>query len=344
MITTLAIDQSPPLHGHLRLAAFLSSGEFTVFSVNLAHLSTSARKLTYLPSRARPPGSPIIQAVYNHPLLVTLSQTFSISLYDLSGNNVIHTQTLTSFASFPPSSIVLSTPSPTTYKLVLAYTVPVYPAHWSVAATELIISGPRCATPSSAEPMCVISTRSTRAIDIPSGFFDDEKLRSLREQYSRKVSCVTGTQTDGKWVVLAPAEATPPLSATSISFSAAPGRITTHDTSFLNSSTNLQLYRLYLPPTSNSVAAPTPKMTFIRSLYGQTGPIASLALADGRCVSLGLNGSLWVWDLEAGTGAEVSTGNSTQSMASASTRVVAFDERRIVTTEGHRVFVYRFDI
>ncbi|KAG6842155.1 hypothetical protein C0991_001648 [Blastosporella zonata] len=353
-ITTLAIDQSPPLYGHLRLAAFLSNGEFSVFSVNPANLSSSVRKLTYLPSRARSRGSPAIQSVYNHPLLVTLShdETFSIALYDLSGNNIVRTQTLTSFTSFPPSSIVLSMASPTTYKLVLAYTVPVYPAHWSIGATELIISGPRTSSPSSptstfsqtsADPMCVVSTRSIRALDVPPGFFDDDKLRSLREQYGRKVSCVTDTQTDGKWVVLAPAETTP-ASTSSISFSSIPSSINTQDASFLNSSTSLQLYRLYLPPTSSSVAAPAPKLTFVRSLHGQTGPIESLALADGRCISLGLNGSLWVWDLEAGTGAEISASNSERMINSTCTRMVAFDEKRIVTTEGARMVVHRFDI
>ncbi|GLB37546.1 putative A Receptor for Ubiquitination Targets [Lyophyllum shimeji] len=315
-ITALAIDQSPPLHGHLRLFASLSTGEFNVFSINPTQLSASVRVLTYVPSRGRPRNSPIIQAVYYHPLLITLSQEFALSLYDLSGDGVKHTQTLRSFISFPPTSLVLSTPSPTTYKLVLAYTIPVYPAHWSVGATELIISGPGSSTnvptplapPSSlsdisqpsVEPMCVVSSRTTRALDIPPGWIDEDKLRSMREQWGRKVSRVTDTQTDGKWVVLAPAE-TASAAMSSTPFSSVPQTINTHDASFLNSSTTLQLYRLYLP-ASNSIASSPPKLTFVRSLHGQTGPIASLA--DGRCVSLGFNGSLWVWDLEAGTGAE----------------------------------------
>ncbi|KAG6886179.1 hypothetical protein C0993_000697 [Termitomyces sp. T159_Od127] len=281
-------------------------------------------------------------------------ENFTLALYDLSGDNVVLTQTLKSFTSYLPSSTVLSTSS-TTYKLVLAYTVPVYPAHWSIGATELIISNPRSSSKNfrhslhdedqtSSGSMCVISTRTTRALDVPSGFLDDEKLRTLRDQYSRKVSCITDTQTDGKWVVLAPAEITPPSTASS--YSSISANITTQDTSFLNSSTSLQLYRLFLPPTSNSVAAPTPKLTFVRSLHGQTGPIASLALADGRCVSLGLNGSLWVWDLETSTGAEVCGLRSDQTAAGFPSPkcMVAFDDRRIITTSGSQVVVYRFDI
>ncbi|KAF5380399.1 hypothetical protein D9615_004528 [Tricholomella constricta] len=356
-LSTLAIDQSPPLLGQLRLAAFLSTGEFTVFSINPAQLSTSFRKLTYVPRRGRPMDSSTLQAVYHHPLLITLSQSFSLSIYDLSDDNVRHTQTLSSFTSFPPTSLVLSTPSPATYKLVLAYTIPVYPAHWSVGATELIISGPSGppnplvppssfsnSTPTIVEPMCVVSTRTTRALDIPHGWIDEDKLRSMREQWGRKVSRVTDTQTDGKWVVLAPAEAAPSSRIFSTSFISIPDTISTHDTSYLHSTAALQLYRLYLPPLSNSVAASPPKLVFVRSLHGQTGPISSLALADGRCVSLGHNGSLWVWDLEAGTGAEISGPSGSTEDTHSVKRAVAFDERRIVTTEGSRVIMRRFDI
>ncbi|KAG6813555.1 hypothetical protein H0H92_009947 [Tricholoma furcatifolium] len=240
-ISTLAIDQSPPLHGHSRLAVFLSSGEFTIFSINPSQLSASVRNLTFLPSRGRSRVNSVHHAAYHHPLLVTLSTNFTLSLYDLSGDSVVLTQTLTSFTSFPPSSMVLSTTSSTRYKLILAYTIPVYPEHWSVGVTELIISGsksPAAALTSmlsdtlqwSLEPVRVVSTRTTRAIDTPLGFFDDEKLRSLHEQYSRKVSCVTGTQTDGKWVVLAPAEATPAGVSSGSSFTSVSSSINTPDT------------------------------------------------------------------------------------------------------------------
>ncbi|KAG5651188.1 hypothetical protein H0H81_009567 [Sphagnurus paluster] len=358
-VNALAIDQSPPSLGYLRLAAFLSTGEFTIFVIHPSQLSTSTRKLTYIPRRGHPISSTIIQAVYHHPLLITLSQNFSLSIYDLSRDTIRHTQTLTSFTSFPPTSLVLSTPSTRTYKLVLAYTIPVYPAHWSVGATELIISGPISSVdhhnvpprpsllsddvpPIPVEPMCVISTRTTRALDIPPGWIDEDKLRSMREQWGRKVARVTGTQSDGKWVVLAPAESNHLSATASGIFSSIPDSIDTRE--FLHSSTTLQLYRLYFPSASNSVAASPPKLCFVRNLHGQTGPISSLALADGRCVSLGLNGSLWVWDLEAG-GAGTEVSQSAMSVdAPPAKRTVAFDERRIVTTEGSRVLVTRFDI
>lgn len=246
-ITTLALDQSPPAAGcpRLRLASFLSSGEFIVWSLNHSQPGSYFRQHTYLPSGRPLRTAPIIQAVYHHPLLVTLSQSFSLSIYDLSTDVVRHSETVTSFTSFPPTSLVLSSPSPSAYKLVLAYAIPVYPAHWSVGATEMIISGNGSSlqasrnsatsvlgfsseTPSrsSSEGMAIRSTRTIRTIDVPHGWVDERKLRAMREQWSRKVSHIADTQTDGKWVVLAPGDRvshlagyTPPLECSSPSSS-----------------------------------------------------------------------------------------------------------------------------
>lgn len=130
-ITALALDQSPPLSGVLRLAVFLSTGEFMVFSIH--NPSASSRELTYVPLRATPRTAPIIQAVYHHPLLISLSEAFTLSLYDLSSDSIAHTQTLTTYTTFPPSSLILSAQTPgTRYKLVLTYAVPIFPVHFSI--------------------------------------------------------------------------------------------------------------------------------------------------------------------------------------------------------------------
>ncbi|KAF9024838.1 hypothetical protein BDZ89DRAFT_1017301 [Hymenopellis radicata] len=323
-VTALCLDQSSPVSGDVRLAAFLSTGEFTIFHINHNHLASSIPKVTYVPSsfgRNFRSLSSVTNAVYHHPLLISLSENFSLSMYDVSSDNVVHTQTLTSFSSYPPASLVLSTPTSSTYKLVLAYGIHVYPKHWSVGATELVIAGPEH------EPMTVISTRTIRSFDIPSGWIDERKLQSIRDQWSRKVSAISDTQTDGKWVVLAPTE----------------DRTIDHPlvASAMYSPTTLQLYRLSLPTTA-SVASGQAKLTFVRNLHGQTGPVTSLALADGRCVSLGLNGGVWVWDLEAGTGAQVCE----PSIDPVSTRKCAlvFDERRVVTAGADRLVIRRFDV
>ncbi|TFK81618.1 hypothetical protein K466DRAFT_501846 [Polyporus arcularius HHB13444] len=371
-VTALALDQSPPTSGHHgRLVSFLSTGEFVLYSIDHHTPSSSSRLFTYVPSGRSSRYTPIVQAVYHHPLLVTLSQSFHLSIYDISENTVHHTQTLTSFTSYPPSSLVLSTPSPTTYKLVLAYAIPVYPSHWSVGATELIVSN------TESERMVVSSTRTTRAVDVPQGWLDENKLRAIREQWSRKVVRVADTQTDGKWVVLAPGHDIPstallneqrrsgsssPPSSSSSSSSTSPSPSSSpspYKSSSMYSASGLQLYRLHLPPSSSSSASP--KLSFVRTLHGQIGPVSALALADGRCVSLGVNGSIWVWDLEAGTGTEVSSGMDGPSeddeegqeeawemvklrIARGARGSVVFDDRRIVSASGRGVEVRRFDV
>ena len=382
-ITALALDQSPPSGHHGRLACFLSTGEFALFSIDHQSPSLSSRIFTYVPSGRSPRTTSIVQAVYHHPLLVTLSQSFHLSLYDVGADSVAHTQTLSSFTSYPPSSLVLSTSSSTTYKLILAYAIPVYPAHWTVGATELIISS------TEVERMVVTNTRTTRAIDIPPGWVDESKMRAVREQWDRKVARVADTQTDGKWVVLAPGQNLPlPLggdapdagpdvpalhpssststSASSSSSSSSPASSssspapTMYVSSSMHSASGLQLYRLHLPSSPSSTSLP--RLTFVRTLHGQLGPVSTLALSDGRCVSLGVSGSIWVWDLEAGSGTEVSAGVTEpkgrgegegevdvwegvrRRLASGARGAVVFDDRRIVSACGAGVEVRRFDV
>ncbi|KAJ4483277.1 hypothetical protein J3R30DRAFT_3447351 [Lentinula aciculospora] len=362
-ITSLALDQSAPSSGHIRVVAFLSSGDFRIFTVNHNHPAYSAMELSHRPLRRSTRVCPVIQAVFHHPLLITLSEAFTLSIYDLSSSSATLTQTLSSFTSFPPTSLVLSTTSVSTYRLVLAYAIPVYPAHWSVGATELIIAGP----PSSSDlphssaflgpahsPMTIISTRTARALDVPQGWVDEKKLRLMREQWSRKVSRVADTQTDGKFVVIAPEDpgSRPYVSSPSSSSSSTPSShnsllSSTAHASSLYSPTSLQLYRLSLPSFA-SISSSAPKLTFVRTLHGQLGPVAALALSDGRCVSFGVNGSIWVWDLESTTGTQVAAPiddsfDDAFELTNAK-RSVGFDERRIVTAVNEYVAERRFDI
>lgn len=365
-ITAMVVDQSPPVSGRIRFTTFLSTGEFAVHSINHFEPYDFRCEIWHKPSINSCRTAPITKSVYHHPLLVTLSQTFSLSIYHLSSDSVTLTQSLTSFTSFPPSSLVLSTPSSSSYKLVLAYTIPVYPRHWSVGATELIIdssSVPRhqpFATPSlglsqdtpsvQQSSFSIRSTRTIRSIDVPQGWIDERKLRAMREQWGRKLSQIADTQTDGKWVVLAPGDRLPHATNQSVaSTSTLPSPLSSdHDMLGTPAQTDagLQLYRLSLPPPSSSVSASPPKLTFVRTLHGQTGPVSTLALADGRCVSLAHNGSIWVWDLEDGTGAEVASRGNTaiETHAALKQGTVVFDDRRIISALASNVVVRRFDV
>jgi len=149
---------------------------------------------------------------------------------------------------------------------------------------------------------------------------------------------VADTQTDGKWVVLAPAFC-PPLSSTLSSSSDSNLETSSFVSSDLHSPNIMQLYRLSLPSSSSA-----PKLVFVRNLVGPMGPVSALALADGRCVGLGGNGCVWVWDLESGRGVEVA--GARERVGSWERGSIAFDERRIVSAgpDGDGVVARRFDI
>jgi hypothetical protein len=333
-VTALAVDQSS--RTNLHIAVCLSNGDIYVHD-----LHSPSRKHHYAPPFKTPRTAPIIQVAYSHPMLVTLSESFTFSVYDLTHGAMQVIHVLTSFTSFPPSSLVLTMPEPQTYKLLVTYATPLYPAHWSVGVTEVILSGATSHTPTSAlisptrPPTLLFSTRSSRAFDLPAGWIDDTKLRVAREQWDRKVGGVAGTQTDGRWVVLAPAvpeEECPPGG-------------------FTPASLPLQLYRLSSPPPRARAWA-NPKLTFVRNLVGPTGPVSALALADGRCVSLGVDGKVWAWDLEKGWGSEVRPSASELSSKPSSgdsllglQGTIAFDERRIITAgAAERVMEWDFDV
>lgn len=348
-IVALAQDQSCQTSENAKVAAFLHNGSFSIFHINYSNPALSYLQTTHISTRRSWRPSNISQAVFHHPILITLSNTFSLSIYDLSSGSIRHSQTLASYTSYPPTSLVLSAPTPETYKLVLTYSVPVYPHHWSIGVTELVISSSRASTSTLsshrlvAPPMSVVSTRTIRAVDIPQGWMDENKLRAMQEQWSRKVFQVADTQSDGKWVILAPEDP------------ASPAMIPPDPSLAINlgmpkiySPVSMQLYRLSLPSVSPSISASRPKLSFVRNLQGQAAPISMLAVADGRCVSLGTDGSIWVWDLENGASTEVHSLDSKTAGAADSSRLikgtVTFDERRIVTARGNDIIIRRFDV
>ncbi|KAI0000551.1 hypothetical protein BJV77DRAFT_1058113 [Russula vinacea] len=319
---TRQVGTSGQEQGH-KVPRITLAGKYTViFSPELSH----PRPSSFFPPPAQSTADHSV--AYCHPVLVTLSESFTLSVYDVTHEAIQVVHVLTSFTSFPPSSLVLTMPESQTYKLVLTYASP-------RGVTEVILSNATLHSPTSPftsptrPPSLLLSTRSTRAFDIPAGWIDEAKLRVVREQWGRKVGSVAGTQTDGRWVVLAPAvqgEARPPGG-------------------FTPASLPLQLYRLSSPPLRAGAGA-APKLTFVRSLLGQTGPVSALALADGRCVSLGVDGKVWVWDLENGWGTEVGfSAGSSESGESALRGTIAFDERRIITAgAAGDVMVRDFDV
>ena len=114
-------------------------------------------------------------------MLVTLSESFTLSVYDLTHPRIPNLQV----------DINLCEPRlPSTLERGR------YRSHSNAA-----LHAPTSAftSPTRRPSSLLLSTHSMRAFDIPAG------LRVVREQWGRKVGSVTGTQSDGRWVDLAPA-------------------------------------------------------------------------------------------------------------------------------------------
>jgi hypothetical protein len=92
----------------------------------------------------------------------------------------------------------------------------------------------------------------------------------------------------------------------------------------------------------------------VRYLYGPESDVEKIWVADGRCVSLSVDGGIWVWDLEERPqgakgskelmwleGAQVEIGDNPSWEGRGS---VVFDERRIATVRGGEVELRRFDV
>ncbi|KAI0028602.1 hypothetical protein K488DRAFT_58181 [Vararia minispora EC-137] len=342
-ITSLAADQCPPLPDIIRFAVCLSTGELAVYELRGHHAQMPTRTHHYAGSRSRRT-HPILQAAYHHPLLFTLSKTFSLSVYDATREALQLVHHLSSFSSWPPASLVLTAPSANTFKLLITYASPVYPQHWSLGVTEVLMSCPARASTSAQSAFRLLSTRSVRAFDVPPGWANEARMRVVREQWARKTLAVAATNSDGKWVVLAPTETSCLACAPSFPAAATGGAhpIRRHWTP---SSLPLQLYRVSFPPLDAGASA-APRLTFVRYLYGQTSPVASLALADGRCVSLGVDGSVWAWDLETARGVQVYSASPSmqeEPMQNGVLGLITFDERRIISSSPGGVLVRDFD-
>ncbi|KAG8707816.1 hypothetical protein FRC09_001597 [Ceratobasidium sp. 395] len=211
--------------------------------------------------------------------------------------------------------------TPDQYRVLLAHSVPIYPAHWAPSATDIMLS-----TAGSSDPTDIRLLSST-STNNPAGWIADGTPdgvpEELRLRWLRKVSHVSGIQTDGKFVV----------------FASEDGGIQVYR---LHRNAKLLYERTLFPPAH----APSPR---------------ALSVADSRCVCATRDGGLWVWDLESGVGVQaasiypekLSNGvdqDGDQEMLSGTTNSetivrVAFDAHRIVAVDtSGTIQTYNFDI
>ncbi|KAF8608584.1 hypothetical protein BDV93DRAFT_541073 [Ceratobasidium sp. AG-I] len=317
-ITALSLDHSS---ANIRLAIFYSDSTWSIRTVDYEH-----RTNTLVYHHPRPntglPSAPVIQAAYHHPLLVTLTLSFRMSIFYVPPAPAIPTlkHTLFSYSGFLPLTMTLSRyRTPDQYRILLAHASPIYPSHWSPSATDIMLSTqlpslPPHSTPSASSNHAIVKVTSSASTNnsLPEGWIPDGTPDSIPEElrlrWSRKVSHVSGIETDGKFVV----------------FASEDGGIQVYR---LHRNARLLYERTLFPPAH----APSPR---------------ALSVADSRCVCATRDGDLWVWDLESGVGVQAASIRSEGETDRPPSIVrIAFDAHRVVAVDADgAIRTYDFDI
>ncbi|KAG8746985.1 hypothetical protein FRC10_002784 [Ceratobasidium sp. 414] len=319
-VTALSLDHSS---ANLRLAIFYSDGTWAIHNVDYERRVTT---LMYnQPISITLSSLAIIQAAYHHPLLVTLTARFRMSIFYLPSAPAppILKHTLWSYSGFSPLTMTLSRyRTPNQYRALLAHAAPIYPTHWAPSATDITLSTAGSSDPTAVKIMSSVSTNNNLPVGwIPDGT-PDGVPEELRLRWLRKVSHVSGIQTDGKFVV----------------FASEDGGIQVYR---LHRNAKLLYERTLFPPAH----APSPR---------------ALSVADSRCVCATRDGGLWVWDLENGAGvqaagvrsedlSEVDEDGDQEMLGDIGKPLtiarVAFDAHRIVAVDtSGAIQTYNFDI
>ncbi|KAG8875035.1 hypothetical protein FRB97_005483 [Tulasnella sp. 331] len=292
-IACIALDHSTttntsPAHhtADTRVACFLIDGSFTVYSVpdsNLARTSV----LHSLQSPSRSNANEAREAVYKHPLVITISADSELAIWDVrTPPRPIYR--LRSYTSFPPLSLSLSSTA-NAWKLLVAHCAPVYPSHWLPSASELTLV-------EEAGRFKVTGSRKTPSLAASTGWIDEQECREMELEWSRKLGRVEIVETDGKFLVVAGVDNV------------------------------LQIYRIHYKPQF--------RLSYIGTLNGHTFGVSALKVADGRCVSVGKEGTLRIWDLEAGWTSEVVDAIARPDGNLPNIRGLAFDERRAIAMDA----------
>ncbi|KAF8678446.1 F-box-like [Rhizoctonia solani] len=334
-VTSLCLDHSS---ANIRLAIFYSDRTWAIHTVDYER-RCSTTDFTSSRSRDLVSNTTIVKAVFHHPLLITLSSSFRMCIYYLPTPPAppVLKHTLSSYSGFAPLTMTLARyRTPDQYRVLLAHASPIYPAHWGPSATDIMISIQSILNPSQSNalsPMTpgvrILSSSSTNS-QLPVGWIPDGSPdgipEELRLRWLRKVSYVSGIQTDGRFVV----------------FASDDGGIQVYR---LLRNARLLYERTLFPPAH----APSPR---------------ALSVADSRCVCATRDGGLWVWDLESGVGIRAIATHSSQvfdeleANSTGSDREeapftpsgphtivrIAFDAHKIVVVDDNDIlYTYNFD-
>lgn len=353
-ITELRLDDRPSLPHSFRLAAFYSTGAFTLFDLVLP---TSSSTFSFselsppLSSTRSPTPDPILLARLHSPLLVTVSTAFVLRFWRIGAGIEEAGPRLQSRESWWPVVLTLKPVVETVeeedewgekaaekegreerYKVTLAYSTPVFPSSWSVGVQEFLVAIPPSTAKRPRQPR--ISITSRHAIALP-------RTPPPRDTASRAraTDLVTSIEHADPWIVTSRSDNT--LDVYEVVSSPPPP-----------------------PPSPTQLHLTTPppaplQVLHRRTLFGHTARVESVAVEKGKCVSGGADGvKVWelggegagltvVEDLEGGEGVDGGRGVWERGEKGERIRRVWFDEEKIVSVvqggEGERVRVLRFD-
>ncbi|KAK8849527.1 hypothetical protein IAR55_004861 [Kwoniella newhampshirensis] len=310
-----------------RLAVFYQSGGFVILTVrhNMAPGSTSATQggITWTRESIYPPQSrprsirrrattytpleddPVVLASLYHPVLLTCTLSFHLSVYSVSSppsssgqpSKPEHLHTMHSDVSFHPAALSLfpntddseasrhseATQIPKSFQAALTYCTPLYPASWTVAVQEICID----------LSFHLESEKVWRGDCWNVGRGDESLFPGDRElTWPRNVKPIVGVRgkasavgSDGRWCVLAGEDNMIQVYSLPSSSSSSPSP-TLRDKAEEKSERSERISTL-----------PTP-IVHSQTLLAHSAAVTSVALSAGRCVSGGRDGRVLVWELD----------------------------------------------
>lgn len=309
-ISEIVLDDQPYCASEgLRLAAFYTNGQYSIFRLRNIHAAAqgpiSWQEEYFSAQRS---SKAVVTAKFHTPLLVTSSRDCSVRFRLLeerttsAGDNELHISlsqpTMRTHMCYAPLAMKLEAVGPRIegkqirdLRLSLAYSTPYYPAAQTVGIQVFDIHVPS-SFPAGEQSKLHVLARSAIAVPpvsasstLSSQPVSEDEQGNDAMSASPMEAVVTSLQHDGPYVVTSKSDNT----------------ISVYRVSGLEAGQGLQSF---VGDESESSAPPSPvkmqacalKIEHVRTLFGHTSAVDAISIADGRCVSAGKDG-LKVWEL-----------------------------------------------
>lgn len=261
-VSTIAVDRSQDKGSKVRVAVAFASGALSIASFDKRSYRFS-EELFAAPASV----DKVVLAAFHWPYLATCTSDFRIRIdrADAASRQLHRLEERRSYSCHWPACLRLERMSAaqSTLRLTVAYSIPVYPAGWTVGLQEIIL-----------DQQGVINSRSASAKRAHVITSIDSPSRSK------------GATPIGK------ADSTDQLSRlTSLSYEDPFVVVGTRDN-------DVFCFRVDGATTGGDTVEEQPlSVCHVRTLHGHTGTVHSVSLNGGRCVTGGSDGSVRIWRL-----------------------------------------------